>query len=176
MNEQNWSEPESTWWRGKEPGDSLTGTYVGMFESPARGMYKAQRVYQILAEDGKTWNFGLPHNRTKIHQSMQGVKAGQYIMITFSNYFDMGAGLQAAKSYKVKFAKEADGTYSMNTEWLNSQMEGSVEDNSNQVSQVFNEEIVQPVAVPISTNVQGAPTPIAQQGPSETAVPFPEQL
>lgn len=85
--DEEFKEPTVGFAKFENPGDSVTGTYVGKQDIPAKGIYKAQIGYQLLVDGAEVVvAFGIDKEYT--HKCMKGAKIGQRVKFVFDSWFE----------------------------------------------------------------------------------------
>ncbi len=96
------------WFTFKAVGDKIGGEIVDMFEVPAKGAFKAQRVFTLKTKDGKTYNVGIKRTRYTLTRT-DGLQIGDELGIIFEKEIPAKvAGMHPAKSLVFVSKKNGD--------------------------------------------------------------------
>ena len=124
------NEAQSGFFKFKNPGDAIKGTYIGKVEIPKKGLYPSQIGYELMTENGviiAAFNV----SKKYIHDSMKFAKLGQVVGFKFVDWFETeeskkNPNISKAKTIKVYFGG-MDANY-------NAEMGGITRDVVNEVS------------------------------------------
>lgn len=86
-NEEEFTEAQGNFAKFENPGDSVTGTFIGKVDIAAKGIYPAQIGYN-LAVDGAEVTCAFNLSKKWVHAAMKGAKYGQRIKFLFDSWFE----------------------------------------------------------------------------------------
>lgn len=73
------------WFRFKEIGDSIQGTYIDV-RNGTDSFGNQQTIYVLQDANGKIWNLGFRQTATVIHERMKGIRLGQIVGFRFDEH------------------------------------------------------------------------------------------
>ena len=86
------------WFTFAKVGDRIGGKIVDMFETPAKGLFKAQRVFTLQIKDGTIWNVGLKRTEYILTRT-DALQLGDELGVTFEKEIPpKEKGMHPAKS------------------------------------------------------------------------------
>lgn len=81
------NEAQSGFFKFKNPGDSIKGTYIGKITIPKKGLYPAQIGYELSTGNGVVVA-AFNENKNHTHNAMKFAKLGQIVGFKFIDWFE----------------------------------------------------------------------------------------
>lgn len=106
FNKEN--EAQSNWAKFNKVGDRFSGILVGTSDQSEKGIYKAQRVYDLEQEDGSILRIAIPVSKEGTIARANSARMGDTLGFEFSEEISpKEKGLAPAKALKVYIAKKS---------------------------------------------------------------------
>lgn len=99
------NEAAAAFFKFKEPGDAIKGTYLGKRSIPAKDIYPEQIGYELRDINGQVVVVALNINKKFVHQSMASAKVGQIVGFKFTDWFETDASKKNPNISKAKTIK-----------------------------------------------------------------------